>query len=120
MLTMPRSNRPRRPAGGTAASRPVRSKWARPAPEFDLERTRAGIPHRESAADGEWSVRRITAVNAAKDYTCPGCGQRIPPGIAHLVVWQEDSLLGRATAVEDRRHWHDRCWRARPGGRLLR
>ena len=69
-----------------------------PAVELDLERTRAGIPHRESAPDGEWSVRQITARNAAKEYKCPGCGITIPPGVPHLVVWQEDSLLGR---VED-------------------
>ncbi|MCC3296894.1 hypothetical protein [Arthrobacter caoxuetaonis] len=114
---MPRSNRPRRqlPASSTAAGRNARRKWAAPAPEVDLDRARAGLPERESAADGEWSVRRITARNAAKEYRCPGCGQVIPPGIEHLVVWQEDSLFGRETAVADRRHWHARCWRIRPG-----
>ncbi|MBD8044302.1 hypothetical protein H9638_10840 [Arthrobacter sp. Sa2BUA2] len=114
---MPRSNQPRRrlPASATAAGRNARRKWAAPAPDIDLDRARVGLPERESAADGEWSVRRITARNAAKDYRCPGCGQVIPPGVEHLVVWQEDSLLGRQTAVEDRRHWHARCWQTRPG-----
>ncbi|MET4061259.1 hypothetical protein ABIB35_002826 [Arthrobacter sp. UYP6] len=124
MTYMPRSNRPRRPPGAANANlgRSARSKWATPAAELDLERTRAGIPRRESASDGEWSVRQITARNAAKDYKCPGCGMIIPPGIPHLVVWQEDSLLGRDTAVADRRHWHERCWRTRRtgGGRLGR
>ena len=118
MTGMPRSNRPRRPSGsaGTPAGRNARSKWSAPYPEVDLERARAGIPHHESAPDGEWSVRRITARNAAKDYRCPGCGMLIPPGVAHVVVWQEDSLLGRQSAVEDRRHWHERCWRTRRMG----
>ena len=111
---MPRSNRPRRaPAAGSPAGRNARRKWAAPAPDVDLERTRAGLPRHESGPDGEWSVRQITAQNAAKDYRCPGCGVLIPPGTAHLVVWQEDSLLGRQAAVEGRRHWHSHCWRTR-------
>lgn len=103
---MPRSNRPRRTTG--AHSR----KWG-DAPELDLERARSGFPTRESSPDGEWSVRRITERNAAKEYRCPGCHGVILPGVAHLVVWQEDSLLGAATAVADRRHWHVNCWRTR-------
>ena len=114
---MPRSNRPRRqlPASSTAAGRNARRKWAAPVPEIDLDRARSGIPERESASDGEWSVRRITARNAAKDYRCPGCGQVSPPGIEHLVVCQEDSLFGRQKGVEDRRHWHDRFCQTRQG-----
>ncbi|MBT1003132.1 hypothetical protein KIH31_10990 [Paenarthrobacter sp. DKR-5] len=107
---MPRSNRPRR-----AADNGTRSKWG-PVPELDLERARAGFPRRESAPDGEWSVRTITARNAAKEYRCPGCEQIIAPGTAHLVVWQEDSLFGSETALADRRHWHERCWRTRRFG----
>ncbi len=103
---VPRSNRPNRPRG---SSRP---KGAAP-PEPDLERTRLGVPLRESAPDGEWSVRRITERNAAKTYTCPGCNSFILPGIAHLVVWREDSLFGPETALADRRHWHVRCWQTR-------
>jgi hypothetical protein len=102
---MPRSNRPRRPKG---TGRPA------PAPaELDLERARSGFALRESAPDGEWSVRRITERNAAKEYICPGCHSVIPPGLAHLVVWREDSLLGAETALADRRHWHVRCWNTR-------
>ncbi|MDQ0735420.1 hypothetical protein QFZ50_001883 [Arthrobacter agilis] len=103
---VPRSNRPNRPRG---SSRP---KWTAP-PELDLERARAGLPLRESAPDGEWSVRRITERNAAKTYTCPGCNSSILPGIAHLVVWREDSLFGPESALADRRHWHVRCWQTR-------
>jgi hypothetical protein len=116
---MPRSNRPRR-APSAGGRRPGRGGQGRggpgkygEAPELDLERARAGIPTRESAPDGEWAVRRITARNAAKEYLCPGCSRAILPGIEHLVVWQEDSLFGAETAVADRRHWHTHCWRTR-------
>ncbi|WP_159618486.1 hypothetical protein [Arthrobacter zhaoguopingii] len=103
---MPRSNRPRRTRGHSRGTAPV------PA-ELDLERARAGFPLRVSAPDGEWSVRRITERNAAKEYTCPGCHRVIPPGVAHLVVWREDSLLGAESALADRRHWHVHCWNTR-------
>ncbi|MDJ0357193.1 ATP/GTP-binding protein [Paenarthrobacter sp. PH39-S1] len=104
---MPRSNRPRRAAGGRAAQQNA-------APEdLDLERARSGFPHRESAPDGEWMVRPVTARNAAKIYTCPGCHRPVQPGVAHLVVWQEDSLFGAASALTDRRHWHTNCWQSR-------
>ena len=49
-------------------------------------------------ADGDWLVRHVRPANAVKTYTCPGCGRSIPPGIAHLVVWQQDSLLGARSA----------------------
>lgn len=80
---------------------------------MDLERSRVGLPQRQSAPDGMWAVRAITSVNAAKDYRCPGCHGIIRPGVAHLVVWQEDSLLGAEMALADRRHWHTRCWASR-------
>ena len=70
-------------------------------------------PTVERSADGDWLVRHVRPANAVKTYTCPGCGRSIPPGIAHLVVWQQDSLLGARSAFEDRRHWHERCWRTR-------
>lgn len=107
--TVPRSNRPNRPRG---SSRAVRGR-TEAAPEPNLERVRAGLPLRESAPDGEWAVRRITERNAAKTYTCPGCSSSIVPGLAHLVVWREDSLLGPEAALADRRHWHVRCWQIR-------
>ncbi|MHA7262674.1 hypothetical protein ACX80W_05645 [Arthrobacter sp. TMN-37] len=103
---MPRSNRPRRTKGSPRGKAPEPE-------ESDLERARVGLPLRVSAPDGEWAVRRITERNAAKEYTCPGCHRTIPPGIAHLVVWREDSLLGAESALADRRHWHVHCWNIR-------
>jgi hypothetical protein len=111
MEGMPRSNRPRRPGSGSASGRAA-AKYG-PAQEVDLERARAGFARRESAPDGEWMVRPITARNAAKNYTCPGCHRPVLPGTAHLVVWQEDSLFGAESALADRRHWHTNCWQSR-------
>jgi hypothetical protein len=102
---MPRSNRPRR--SGRAAARSPEPE------ELDLDRARSGLVHRQNAPDGTWLVRRITAKNAAKEYRCPGCHLVIPPGLAHLVVWQEDSLFGAQAALADRRHWHQHCWSIR-------
>jgi len=105
---MPRSNRPRRTGSAN-------SKWTRgaEAPELDLERARAGIARRESAPDGEWYVRTMTAKNAEKNYVCPGCSMAILPGTAHLVVWSASHLLGDAVGLAERRHWHNKCWTGR-------
>lgn len=72
-----------------------------------------GVPARESAPDGQWAVRSITASNAQKAYTCPGCHRAVQPGVAHLVVWQEDAMFGAEAGLRARRHWHSNCWRGR-------
>ncbi|WP_445153987.1 ATP/GTP-binding protein [Arthrobacter sp. Hor0625] len=115
---MPRSNRPRRAAGkapsGRGSGRTGGGKHAAgPAPELDLERARTGIARRESAPDGEWMVRLISADRAGKTYVCPGCSTAVPPGTAHLVVWAEDHLFGAAAGLAERRHWHSNCWTSR-------
>lgn len=121
---MPRSNRPRRAlsgkarsgnaASGRGAGRPAGGKHAAgPAPELDLERARTGIARRESAPDGEWMVRSISASRAGKTYVCPGCFTAVPPGTAHLVVWSEDHIYGAAAGLAERRHWHSNCWTSR-------
>ena len=109
---MPRSNRPRRNASGP---RPGSGggKGAEPVPELDLERARAGIARRESAPDGDWMVRTMTARKAEKQYICPGCSTAILPGIAHLVVWSDNHLFGQAAGLAERRHWHTNCWTTR-------
>lgn len=63
----------------------------------------------------QWRVRTITSVGAAKQYRCPGCDHEIAQGVAHLVVWPAEY-----GSLDDRRHWHTACWRARatrPPGR---
>lgn len=117
---MPRSNRPRRPASGKGpgakgnlAGKATGKKGSGEVPELDLERARAGIARRESAPDGEWMVRTMTARNAEKTYICPGCSTAVVPGVAHLVVWKDDHLFGAAAGLAERRHWHTNCWLSR-------
>ena len=112
---MPRSNRPRRPASGkgAASGRGAGRRNSADVPELDLERARAGIARRESAPDGEWMVRTMTAKNAEKTYICPECSTAVLPGVAHLVVWKDDHLFGAAAGLAERRHWHTNCWVSR-------
>ena len=112
---MPRSNRPRRAVSGRAGSGKAAKPGVKggPAPELDLERARSGFTRRESAPDGEWSVRPVTAGRAEKTYICPGCSTAVLPGVAHLVVWSESHLFGPAAGLAERRHWHTNCWTSR-------
>src|SRR4051812_28642363 len=112
---MPRSNRPRRAGSSKAGPARTGGSGAKhgPAPELDLERARSGFARRESAPDGEWMVRSMTASRAEKTYICPGCSTAVLPGIAHLVVWSEDHLFGAAAGLAERRHWHTNCWTTR-------
>lgn len=58
----------------------------------------------------EWHVQPISAAQAQKPYRCPGCGGVVEEGVAHVVVWRADGVLGDRADLEARRHWHDRCW----------
>jgi hypothetical protein len=63
----------------------------------------AGDEDDELALEG-YEVRRVDADQAQKDYVCPACGNVVPTGESHVVVWPVgDSDL--------RRHWHRHCWR---------
>ncbi|QVQ54835.1 hypothetical protein J4H86_11260 [Spiractinospora alimapuensis] len=73
---------------------------------MDLLRA-TGAERRESAPDGDWAVRSVSATAATKAYWCPGCGQQIPPGMPHVVAWRAGGQ------GEDRRHWHSSCWSKR-------
>jgi hypothetical protein len=64
---------------------------------------------RETHPDGEWLVASIVGERATKDYTCPGCQQTIPVGMAHVVSWRADDPRGG----DERRHWHSYCWQRR-------
>lgn len=62
----------------------------------------------ESWPDGDWVVRTLSGgATGDKTYRCPGCDQEIPASAGHLVAWPADG------PVDDRRHWHTSCWRAR-------
>ncbi len=60
----------------------------------------------ESWPDGDWMVRHVTGSASTKPYRCPGCDQQIRSATPHVVAWPESNL-------DDRRHWHTACWRAR-------
>lgn len=55
-----------------------------------------------------YEVARVPGFRAVKDYLCPACGNPIPSGIGHVVVWPEH-------LVDERRHWHVHCWRIAAG-----
>jgi hypothetical protein len=85
-----------------------------PEPEpLDLERALAGRLRVEVKRDGAWNVQPQSAAAAVKVYTCPGCGGEIEAGVAHVVAWRADGILGEADDLAGRRHWHATCWRTR-------
>jgi hypothetical protein len=64
----------------------------------------------------EYVVRPVTGSAATKPYRCPGCDQVIRPATPHVVAWPvvPSLLAGSAgSGVDERRHWHTTCWRAR-------
>ncbi|MEI3844999.1 MULTISPECIES: hypothetical protein [unclassified Microbacterium] len=92
---MPRSHRRRHPASGDAS----------------FERLLAGWKRTEVRRGVEWTVQPVSAAQAQKPYTCPGCGGQIDIGVAHLVTWRADGVLGDAADLAARRHWHQHCWK---------
>ncbi|MFE6733762.1 hypothetical protein [Microbacterium sp. NPDC057650] len=91
----------------------ARSRRRRPDPRVaddSLDRLIAGWKRSETRRGQEWTVQPVSASQAQKDYTCPGCRGTIAPGTAHLVVWRADGVLGDAADLAARRHWHTRCW----------
>ena len=71
----------------------------------------AGWRRTEFRRGREWNVQPVSAASAVKSYACPGCGGAIDPGVAHLVVWRADGVLGDDADLAARRHWHTACWR---------
>ena len=51
-------------------------------------------------------MQPISAAQALKPYRCPGCGGVVEQGVAHVVVWRADGVLGDQADLEARRHWH--------------
>ncbi len=47
----------------------------------------------------------VPGMRARKAYVCPNCGNTVPAGTGHVVVWPEHD-------VDARRHWHRHCWHA--------
>jgi hypothetical protein len=90
-----------------------RSHRRRPEPAGDdsFERLLAGWKRTELRRGVEWTVQPVSAVQAQKSYICPGCGRSIDVGVAHVVTWRADGVLGDEADLAARRHWHGHCWR---------
>lgn len=89
-----------------------RANRRRREPEDDsLDRLLAGWKRTETRRGVPWTVQPVSAASAQKTYTCPGCGRDVTPGVAHVVVWRADGVLGDAADLAARRHWHTNCWR---------
>jgi hypothetical protein len=73
----------------------------------------------ELYAGEEYLVRRVTGSASTKPYRCPGCHQVIRPATPHVVAWPvvPASFSSTATGLDERRHWHSACWRARDSRR---
>ena len=86
--------------------RPERSRA-----DESFQRLLSGWKRTETRRGHEWTVQPVSAVQAMKEYTCPGCGRTIPPATAHLVAWRADGVIGDSGDLAARRHWHLHCWR---------
>jgi hypothetical protein len=96
---MPRSNRPHGRKPGSDDS------------DEDLTRLLTGWRRTEVRRDGLWNVQPVSAAQAVKTYLCPGCSLDIAPGIAHVVAWRADGVMGDTADLAGRRHWHSHCWK---------
>jgi hypothetical protein len=96
LTRMPRSNRRRPDAAG----------------DDSFERLLAGWKSTQVRRGVEWTVQPVSVAQAVKAYSCPGCGRSVDPGVAHVVVWRADGVLGDAADLAARRHWHTGCWKA--------
>jgi len=97
---MPRSNRPRGHKPGADGD-----------DENDLSRLLSGWRRTEIRRDGQWHVQPVPAAQALKSYVCPGCALEVVPGVAHVVAWRGDGVLGDEADLAARRHWHTHCWK---------
>lgn len=89
-----------------------RSNRRRPEPnDGSFDRLLTGWKRTEVRRGMSWTVQPVSAAQAQKAYTCPGCGREVALGVAHLVAWRSDGVLGDAADLAARRHWHSNCWR---------
>lgn len=92
-----------RRGGARGSNRARRARGAAGPPLGGLTHT----PDRTEWRGGrEFVVRTLRGNSEGRVYRCPGCHQELASAVPHYVVWPHDGMLG----VEDRRHWHTRCW----------
>ncbi|GGD40457.1 hypothetical protein GCM10010915_21620 [Microbacterium faecale] len=92
---------------GRSRKRPRRQP---PVADDRLDRLISGWRRTEVRHGAEWNVQPVGTGRSDKPYTCPGCGGTIAAGLAHLVTWRADGVLGDRADLEARRHWHSHCW----------
>ncbi len=61
----------------------------------------------------EYVVRAVTGSAATKSYRCPGCQQLVRPATPHVVAWPVVPSIFASDGLDERRHWHSACWKAR-------
>ncbi len=57
----------------------------------------------------QYQVRRTLSGRSV--YKCPGCNNSIPAGATSVTVIELNHFLGQNVALDDRRHWHNACWK---------
>jgi hypothetical protein len=67
----------------------------------------------ETYGGEEYVVRQVTGSAATKPYRCPGCHQAIRPATPHTVAWPVIASMFSESGLDERRHWHTSCWKAR-------
>lgn len=77
----------------------------------NIELVKSSFRRTDTKRGETFIVQPISAAGAKKDYRCPGCQLAVTEGTAHVVAWREETIMGAAQAVADRRHWHTHCWK---------
>ena len=93
---MPRSNRRRSEEPGDEAF------------ERLLDRLEA---HRDAPRRRVDRAARLGRPGGRRPTSARGAGAPSQPGVAHLVAWRADGVLGDQADLAARRHWHTHCWR---------
>lgn len=96
---MPRSNRPRGRKNSSIDD------------DLSLDHLASGWRRTEHRRGVNWNVQPVSSQQATKVYSCPGCELEIVPGVAHVVAWRADGILGDGADIAARRHWHTYCWK---------
>lgn len=78
--------------------------WQNPDALRDIGDLLAAAREDDALALPGYEVQRVDPVRALKDYICPECGNVVPAGEGHVVVWPHGD-------PDLRRHWHRHCWR---------
>lgn len=57
----------------------------------------------------DYSVRKT--FEGSSIYKCPYCNNTINYGETSLTVIEKNHILGDQAAIDERRHWHESCWK---------